>query len=109
MSETLAQIKTENFAQEVEQSTTPVVVDFYAEWCGPCKTIAPVLESLATELSGKVKIVKVNIDEQPDLAMRFGVQSIPNLLFFKGGEVVDQVVGFGGRDALSAKVKSLIA
>ena len=109
MSGTLAHIKTETFAQEVEQSATPVVVDFYAEWCGPCKTIAPVLESLATELDGKVKIVKVNVDEQQDLAMRFGVQSIPNLLFFKNGEVVDQVVGFAGRDALTAKVKSLIA
>ena len=109
ISGTLAHIKTETFAQEVEQSATPVVVDFYAEWCGPCKTIAPVLESLATELDGKVKIVKVNIDEQQDLAMRFGVQSIPNLLFFKNGEVVDQVVCFAGRDALTAKVKSLIA
>lgn len=109
MSGTLAHVKTETFVQEVEQSSTPVVVDFYAEWCGPCKIIAPVLESLATELSGKVKIVKVDIDEQQDLAARFGIQNIPNLLFFKNGEVVDQVVGFGGRDALTAKVKSLIA
>lgn len=109
MAGTLSNIREETFASEVEQSALPVVVDFYAEWCGPCKVISPVLESLAGELSGKVKIVKVDIDEQQELAMRFGVQSIPNLLFFKNGEVVDQVVGFGGRDALAAKVKSLVS
>jgi thioredoxin 1 len=107
MSGKLAHIDEANFAQEVEQSAQPVVVDFYAEWCGPCKMISPILESLASDMEGKVKIVKVDIDQNPQLALRFGVQSIPNLLFFKGGEVVDQVVGFGGRDALTAKVNSL--
>jgi thioredoxin 1 len=109
MSGTLSHIKAENFASEVEQSALPVVVDFYAEWCGPCKVISPVLESLASELEGRVKIVKVDVDDQQELALRFGVQSIPNLLFFKNSEVVDQVVGFGGREALAAKVKSLVA
>lgn len=109
MSATLKQVSTASFAHEVEQSDTPVVVDFFAEWCGPCKMIAPILEGLASEMSGKVKIVKVDIDQHQDLAIRFGVQTIPNLLFFKNGEVVDQVVGFGGRDALTAKVKSLTA
>lgn len=108
MAGTLSHVKEETFASEVEQSALPVVVDFYAEWCEPCKVISPVLEGLATELNGKVKIVKVDVDEQQELAMRFGVQSIPNLLFFKNGQVVDQVVGFGGREALAAKVKSLV-
>ena len=109
MAGTLAHVTSQSFAEEVEKSSQPVVVDFYAEWCNPCKQIAPVLESLASELGDKVKIVKVDIEDQGELAQRFGVQSIPNLLFFKNGEVVDQVVGFGGRDALSAKVKSLVA
>lgn len=109
MSGTLSHIKAETFASEVEQSALPVVVDFYAAWCGPCKVISPVLESLASELEGRVKIVKVDVDDQQELAQRFGVQSIPNLLFFKNGQVVDQVVGFGGREALAAKVKSLVA
>ncbi len=109
MAGTLVHVTAESFAGEVEKSAQPVVVDFYAEWCGPCKQIAPVLESLAGELEGQVKIVKVDVDDQSELASRFGVQTIPNLLFFKEGEVVDQVVGFGGRDALAAKVKSLVA
>lgn len=109
MAEILARITLESFASEVGQSSQPVVVDFYAEWCPPCKQIAPVLEELAGELAGKVKIVKVDVEDQGVLAGRFGVQSIPNLLFFKNGEVVDQVTGFGGREALSAKVKALVS
>jgi thioredoxin 1 len=81
------------FDQTLATRTEAVVVDFWAEWCGPCKAIAPVLEELAGEYAGRVTIAKVNVDEHPGLAARFQVRSIPTLLFFKGGQVVDQVIG----------------
>ena len=91
-----------NFSQEVLKSPTPVVVDFWAEWCGPCKMIAPVLDELAGEYDGKVKIGKVNIDEHQQLAINYGINSIPTLLFFKNGEVADQVVGMRSKRDLKA-------
>jgi thioredoxin 1 len=81
------------FDQALAQHSEPVIVDFWAEWCGPCKAIAPTLEELATEYAGRVTIAKVNVDEHPGLAARFQVRSIPTLLFFKGGQVIDQVIG----------------
>ena len=91
-----------NFQADVLQASEPVVVDFWAEWCGPCKMIAPSLEEIATELDGKVKIAKLNIDENPELAAQFGVRSIPTLMIFKGGEVADMKVGALPKTALSS-------
>ena len=90
-----------NFQSEVLNSAEPVVVDFWAEWCGPCKMIAPSLEEIATELAGKVKVAKLNIDENPELAAQFGVRSIPTLAMFKDGEVADIKVGALPKTALS--------
>lgn len=83
----------ENFSKEVLESPKPVLVDFWAEWCGPCKMIAPLLDELATEYDGKVKIGKINTDEQQQLALQFNISSIPTLLIFKGGQVVSQMRG----------------
>ena len=91
-----------NFQSEVLESAEPVVVDFWAEWCGPCKMIAPSLEEISSELAGKVKIAKLNIDENPDLAAKFGVRSIPTLAIFKGGEVADIKVGAAPKTALTS-------
>ena len=91
-----------NFQAEVLDSTQPVVVDFWAEWCGPCKMIGPSLEEISNEMAGKVKVAKLNIDENPELAAKFGVRSIPTLAMFKGGEVADIKVGAAPKTALSA-------
>ena len=99
----------ENFAQEVLKSATPVLVDFWAEWCGPCKMIAPVLDELATEYAGKVKIGKVNIDEHQQIAINYNISSIPTLLFFKGGQVAEQVVGMRSKRDLKTSFDRMLA
>ncbi|MEZ5799531.1 MAG: thioredoxin [Nitratireductor sp.] len=95
-----------NFQSDVLNSDVPVVVDFWAEWCGPCKMIAPSLEEISTEMAGKVKITKLNIDENPDLAAQYGVRSIPTLVLFKGGEPASMQVGARPKSALADWIKS---
>jgi len=93
-----------NFSQEVLKSDTPVLIDFWAEWCGPCKIIAPVVEELAKEYQGKLKVGKVDVDANQTVAGQYGIRSIPTLLVFKGGRVVDQIVGAVPKKILAEKV-----
>ena len=106
-SDTPIQVTADNFESEVIESTVPVVVDFWAPWCGPCRAIGPVLEELSSAYAGKVKVAKINVDEEAELANAFHVQSIPTLAARKGKEVVDLQVGFGGRPALEKLVDKL--
>jgi len=101
------EINEANLESEVLQSTQPVLVDFWAEWCGPCKMIAPVLNEIAVEQAGRIKVAKVDVDANPALAARFGIQSIPTLLYFAGGEVRDKSVGASGKKAILAKLGQL--
>lgn len=104
----LTQVDGSNWSVEVTSSSTPVLVDFWAEWCGPCKAIAPVLGELAGELAGKLKIVKVDVDTSPELAGQFGIRSIPTLLLFKGGTVAAQMVGSMSKAQLRAKLDPML-
>lgn len=94
-------ITNENFESEVIASTQPVLVDFWATWCGPCRMLSPIVDKLAEQFEGKIKVGKVNVDEQSDLAAKFGIMTIPTLLVFQNGQVVEQSVGVKTQDALA--------
>jgi len=95
-----------NFESTIKEGVT--MVDFWAPWCGPCRMIAPVIEELAADFEGKANICKVNTDEEQDIAVKFGIRSIPTILFFKNGEMVDQMVGAASKDAFAQKINSLL-
>jgi thioredoxin 1 len=97
-----------NFKQEVLDNDGLVVIDFWAEWCGPCKMIGPIVEELAEEYDGKAKIGKVNVDENSDVSMKYGIRSIPTILFLKNGEIVDKQVGLTSKEGLKAKIEAQI-
>ena len=96
-----------NFEVEVLKSETPVIVDFFAEWCGPCKMMGPIFEEAGSKFDGKVKFVKLNVDEAKETAMKYGVMSIPTLVTFKGGKVVETLVGLQDEDTLADKAEEL--
>jgi len=100
----LIQVNDKNFASEVLNSTLPVLVDFWATWCGPCRSISPIVEELAKEFTGKVKVTKLNVDESPATPSQYGVRGIPTLILFKGGKILDQIVGAVPK----ARLKSMI-
>lgn len=97
-----------SFEQEVIKSDQPVLVDFWATWCGPCRQIAPIVDEIAKDYDGKIKVMKVDVDNERALAMKYGIQSIPTLILFKGGEVKDQIIGLVNKQTISAKVDNLV-
>lgn len=104
-----AEFNESNFESEVMNSDQPVLVDFWAEWCGPCKMVGPLVDEIAKEYEGKAKVGKVNVDENPGISAKFGIRSIPTILFIKGGEVVDKSVGAVPKAALTDKLEAQLA
>jgi thioredoxin 1 len=105
----ILEVSDATFDQEVLKSEQPVLVDFWAVWCGPCKAIAPVVEAVAATYAGKLKVAKMNVDENSATPSQYGIRGIPTLLLFKHGKVVDQIVGFVAQNVIEEKVKSLLA
>ena len=108
MGELTKEFTTNNFETEVIQSAQPVLVDFWAEWCGPCRQIAPAVDELAAEYEGRAVVGKVNIDHHPDIASQYGIRSIPNLLVFSDGKVQQQIVGAVGKGEISEAINKLL-
>ncbi len=106
-SENVLHLSDATFDQEVANSTTPVLVDFWATWCGPCKMIAPIIDEIANEKAGAVKVVKVDVDQNQAVSARYGIRAIPTLLLFKGGEVKEQIVGMVSKKDLLAKIDAI--
>jgi thioredoxin 1 len=98
-------VSDDTFEKEVLQSSQPVLVDFYADWCGPCRAIAPIVEEIARELSDRLKVVKLDVDQNPQTAMQYGVQSIPTLIIFKNGKEVERLIGYMSKTKLLSKIE----
>ena len=105
-SSAICHITDDTFDPEVLKSDTPVLVDYWAEWCGPCKSIAPILDEVAKEYEGRLKIAKINVDENQDLATKYGIRAIPTLILFKGGQIKETIVGAPGKKDLDKKISA---
>jgi thioredoxin 1 len=108
MAEGIVNLTSSTFDETVNSSSTPIVVDFWAEWCGPCKMIAPILTEIAAEKAGQVTIAKLNVDDHGDVAQRYGIMSIPTLLVFKDGQMVKKMVGAKGKNQLLQEIEEFI-
>jgi thioredoxin 1 len=102
------EVSADSFEQEILQSQTPAMVDLWAEWCGPCKALGPAVDAIAEEFEGKLKVAKVDVQSHPAIASKYGVASIPTLLFFKNGELVDRIVGLQSKQAIIGKIEPLV-
>ncbi len=107
-SENIVELSDDNFNSEVEQQSGAVLVDFWAPWCGPCRMVAPIVDELSTEYSGKIKVGKLNTDEAPQVAMKYGIRSIPTLIIFKDGQPAEQIVGAVPKDHIEEKLEKVI-
>ena len=104
----VVEVNDASFEQEVLQSDQPVLVDFWAAWCGPCKALSPIVDEVASEYSGKLKVMKMDVDRNQATPMRYGIRSIPALLLFKGGKVADQIVGYVPKDTIARSITRVI-
>ena len=109
MSEYVSEVNEDNFAQIVLQSKTPVLVDFWAEWCGPCRTLAPIVEAVAEQYEGAARLVKLNVDDNPSVVQRYRVQAIPTLILFQDGEEKDRIVGAVSKETIARAIEARVA